>query len=80
MILQNGRRFIDEYMTSLEEKQRQARSALLKKQTAEGTRGGPLGDSEVEEQDDDFKAALDQALSLCRAPEARYLPGWCGAE
>lgn len=30
--------------------------------------------------DDDFKAALEQALSLCRAPEARYLPGWCGPE
>ncbi|MCQ4503937.1 hypothetical protein NON27_27510, partial [Vibrio parahaemolyticus] len=29
--------------------------------------------------DNDFTAALDQALSLCRAPEARYLPGWCGA-
>ena len=32
------------------------RSALLKSRHPEGTRGGPLGNSEVEEQDDDFKA------------------------
>lgn len=30
--------------------------------------------------DQDFDAVLDQALSACRSPEARYLPGWCGPE
>lgn len=26
----------------------------------------------------DFTAALERALSLCRGPDADYLPGWCG--
>lgn len=30
--------------------------------------------------DQDFQAALEQALTHSRSPEARYLPGWCGAE
>jgi hypothetical protein len=30
--------------------------------------------------DGDFKTALDEALTVSRSPEARYLPGWCGPE
>ena len=26
----------------------------------------------------DFSAALEEALSLAKSPEAGYLPGWCG--
>ena len=66
----------EEKKKELEEKQRQARSALLKKQTAEGTRGGPLGDSEVEEQDDDFKAAKEKLQAeLDKLKAARITEG-----
>lgn len=45
---------INDQKKSLEVRQREERSMLLKKQTEEGIRDGPLAESEVEEQIEDF--------------------------